>query len=304
MIRQDFAPLAFGAAFAAAFAAAVAVLSRGARDRAPGLEGMGVSIRSLGHTDLLPGATGYDGAALAAWCVANNVRYVEIQAAWIQNNGSSPNYLGDAAGTRRVGNELRAAGIKIGVWGYPNPVNDQEYRDRMVRGYELLGAEWFKHDPEAPYQAAGHSDRYGRVKHSLQAREDSAAEIMEWSTAMAPVDVTSYGSGPRFHPHFTWEPWSQGARYGRPQWYDRDSDWTDDYVERSAASWRRYFPTLCPILSGVDTNTPQQMREEADQFLPIAAGPSFSYWDFYWLAISQARTDAAREIGAKFSRGA
>jgi len=275
--------------------AALALATREQR-QASGMTGMGVSVRTLNHTALLPGTSDkFDGVALAKWCDDNEVRFVELLACWIdKDSGLSKRYLPPEAA--QVANELRAAGVKVGIWGWPDPRGDALYRERMTDAFELVGAEWIKHDPERPYHGAGPYSKAQRV--------ESAASIMEWSTAIAPTDVTSYGSGPKSHPSFVWEPWSKGARYGRPQWYDKDSDWSPTKVASFAESWKTLFPTLCPILSAVNSNTPQMMRDEADRFLPVAGGPIFSYWDFYWLAISSARTAAAAEIGAKYRLGA
>jgi len=257
------------------------------------LEGMGVSIRSLNHTDLLAWAGRFDGKALAEWCVQNNVRWVELLACWITKLGTTKRYLPHAK-TVAVVDELRAAGVKVGIWGWPSPVNTPLYIQRMTEAAELVGAEWIKHNPEAPYHSKGISG-FSRAQ-----REDSAAAVMAWSTAMLPTDVTSYGSGPKSHGAFPWEQWADGARYGRPQWYDRDSDWSNAKVKSFADSWRTRFDTLCPVLSAVNSNTPAMMLDEANRFLPVADGPAFSYWDFYWLAISGKRTAAARKNGARY----
>lgn len=258
-----------------------------------GLEGMGVSVRTLNHTQLIPGAERYDGAALAAWCTANGVRWVELLGAWTHADGRIKTFLREGA-TQEVCDELRRAGVRVGVWGWPDPVADGDYMAAMERAVELTGAEWLKHDPEGPYTWTG--------PHSLSVRRESARRLMRWSTKMLPTDVTTYGGGPASHPlqSFPWEEWSQGARYGRPQWYDRDSDWSEKKAARFADSWREYFPVLCPVLSAVNTNTPAQMLAEADKFIPLAGGPAYSYWDLYWLLIDGPRTLAARKVANRY----
>ena len=268
------------------------------------LEGMGVSIRSLVHTRNLPGAGSFDGPALAKWCVENNVRFVELLGCWVNADGTSKRYL-PTAETKAVVNELKAAGVRVGIWGWPDPINDQLYIDRMTEALDMVGdGGWFKHDPEGPYHGAGFNVKKGsqwiRVKRPLSARRESAERLMAWSTAMAPTDVTSYGSGPKSHPSFTWAEWAKGARYGRPQWYDKKSDWSANKVASFAEQWRTLFPVICPILSAVNSNTPAMMLDEANRFLPVADGPCFSYWDFYWLSISAQRTAAARKNGARY----
>jgi len=252
------------------------------------MTGMGVSVRTLTHTRFLDGEP-YDGPALARWCQEHNVSFLELPGAWTLKDGRVKTYLRDGD-TQRVVRNLRAAGVKVGVWGWPDPANPGGYREAMERAADMTGAQWMKHDPERPYTASG---PYTRRQYG-----DDAGELMRWSTALLPTDVTTYGGGPRYHPSFPWKEFSQGARYGRPQWYDRDSDWSLEHVRKHADSWRRFFPRLCPILSAVDTNTPEQMRAEAQRFLSVANGPAFSYWDFYWLAKSRARSKAAAWNGA------
>lgn len=268
------------------------------------LEGMGVTVRTLNHTTILDGKP-FDGPALARWCEANGVRWLELQACWIDSEGRTKRYL-PAEPTRAVVKELEAAGVKVGIWGWPDPINDQLYIDRMTEALDLTRAGWMKHDPEGPYHGAGFyvgsgTDRR-RIVRPAAARRESAERIMAWSTSLAPTDVTSYGSGPKSHPSFPWAIWAAGARYGRPQWYDKKSDWSSAKVSSFAAQWRSLFPTLCPILSAVDTNTPDQMLSEAARFLPVADGPAFSYWDFYWLSRSKARTAAARMNSARYGK--
>ena len=268
------------------------------------LEGMGVSVRTLNHTKNLPGSDRFDGPALARWCEQNNVRFVELLACWVNADGTSKRYL-PRDETKAVVADLKAAGVRVGLWGWPDPINDQLYIDRMSEALDIVGdGGWFKHDPEGPYHGAGFrtkiNGKWVKVKRPLSMRRESAERLMAWSTATAPTDVTSYGSGPKSHPSFTWKEWANGARYGRPQWYDRDSDWSANKVASFAEQWRTLFPVVCPILSAVNSNTPDMMLDEANRFLPVADGPCFSYWDFYWLSISAKRTAAARVNGARY----
>lgn len=258
------------------------------------IRGMGITIRTLNHTRLIPGAGKYDGPALVAWCLENNVRWVELLAAWTQESGRVKTFL-RSRDAEKIASLLRDNGIKVGIWGWPDPVNDDGFRDAMTEAAQRVGAAWIKLNPEKPYTWNG--------PHSESIRKASAARTMEWARELAPVDVTSYGSGPKYHPSFPWQEFSAGARYGRPQWYDRDSDWTRGKVERFAEWWGQYFAALCPILSAVNTNTPDQIEREADLFLSVSDGPAFSYWDFYWAAISRQRTAAIRGVGAKYYDG-
>lgn len=259
------------------------------------IRGMGITVRTLNHTRLIKGAGKYDGPALVEWCLTNNVQFVELLGAWVDKSGKVKRYLSSPK-SEQVAQQLRDAGIKVGIWGWPDPVNDEGFREVMTEAAKRVGAAWIKLNPERPYHpVSGHS----RAK-----REASALYTMDWARELGPVDITSYGSGPKSHPYFPWKEWAAGARYGRPQWYDAKSSWSAKKVASFADSWDDYFAVICPILSAVNTNTPAQIEGEAALFIPTAGGPAFSYWDFYWAAISSKRTGALREVGAKYPTGA
>jgi hypothetical protein len=97
-----------------------------------------------------------------------------------------------------------AAGIRVHVWGYPQPGLEKAFFEGMAEIASICRAESILLDPEKPY----------RKQHA------KAVELTGLFDAHSvPFGVTSYGSAWNFK-DFPYKEFSKGAAYGSPQVYD------------------------------------------------------------------------------------
>jgi len=262
--------------------------------------GFGLAIRSLNHTRFLPGTDKrYDAQALIDFCQAIGCRWVAIEFAKVRPDGSMQKYGTTTPKARAVVEQLKAAGIQVGIWGWPDPAGEAKFLAEMDAAIANLRPSFLKFNPEEPYHGADNDAPF----HTFKQRAASARRIMQHAGKYGlPIIISTYGGGPKSHPSFPWAAWAEGAAIGQPQWYDTKHKWTDASPRKFYEGWAPLFPRIDPIIGGSNAHTPEDMEREANEQLGWLRPQAYAIWDFYWLAIAPARAAAAGEIAALYGQ--
>lgn len=249
-----------------------------------GLRGKGVFVRDVRH--------GGSPDELAAKCRNMGLSWVTLGMAW-QYEGQQTKWY-HVAEIPSYARALRNVGIHARVWAWPVPGKAQELAD----GFRWISAQvklqGFDLNPEAPYQGA---------------KVDRAhADLDVFQSIGTPLSCVSYGAPTSWHPSFPWSAWAR-CDVGMPELYDTHHKWGSDHQEATALSWTRAgFRELAPVWGASDAHSPDQIRLEIEQTaagfrdagVKLRAG---SFWDFYWLNISERRRAvvSALELPANFA---
>jgi len=265
-------PVAVGAA-----ALALLAVSRGGEGAAgPGApsplrgpRGKGVFLRSYTHAETPE--------KLVGLLEAMGMDFIFLPVIWQQPGGNHTRY--DAREAEFLP-ALKAAGIEIWVWGWPEPAYAQDFVDVMVEAKDRTGARGIVVNAEAPF--------YG---------EDDAARFLASSLRNETWALSSYGGGPRNHPGFPWEQFLDfGPVIGMPQLYATPERFGDGYYQRSVDDWADVgYTAITPTLSGTNRHTTNQMAREA-YLTGLTGAQGASYWDYYWLELSKTRQAAVADV--------
>lgn len=243
-------------------------LAVAAAGRSPRPFGKGVFVRSTGHAG--------SPEALVSWCQDLSISWVMLPVVWQYTSKSDVRYDGDIDA---YASALRKAGIRVWVWGWPEPAKLNAFADLMLETRARVGADGIVVNAEKPF--------YG---------EPAAATALAQRLKGVTWALSSYGA-PYFHSSFPWAEFSSTTSLGMPQIYDTKHNLGSDYPEKSVKAWRAAgFSRVAPTWGASSAHTPAQMLDIASRTLDQGGIVAASWWDFYHLKQSAGRRDAVRQI--------
>ena len=183
---------------------------------------------------------------------------------------------------------LQNAGVQVFLWGWPDNATDGEIEQISAQlgtlGQEL-DVDGLIINPERPF-------------HSLKSRPDpylaaQARKMMKKLRAYGlPIGMTSYGSGPPWHPGFPWEAFAD-IDFGMPQIYDSKHRLPPEYPTIGVRNWQNAgLVPIIPLLGASNRHLPAQMRDIADR-TPTPAD-AVGWWTLDHALKSKGRTAMIR----------
>ena len=245
----------------------LAVVS-GAGGGVRGPRGKGLFVRSTAHAGTP--------AALISFCQDLGVSWVMLPVVWQYVTKSDVRYDADVDA---YASALKKAGIRVWVWGWPEPAKVAAFADLMLETRARIGADGIVVNAEKPF--------YG---------EPAAASELASRLAGVSWGLSSYGA-PYFHKSFPWAEFASTTSLGMPQIYDTQHTLGADYPQKSVDAWRALgFSQIAPTWGASSAHTPAQMLDIAARTLDQGGIMAASWWDFYHLKQSAGRRDAVRSV--------
>lgn len=184
---------------------------------------------------------------------------------------------------------LHRAGVQVWLWGWPVSTSSADV-DAFVQQLgglaRQLDAEGVIVNAERPFYDFDGSPEPAAI--------EAARRIVDGLHAYGvPVGLTSYGSGPVWHPGFAWAGF-EGVDFGMPQIYDTLHRLPRDYPSDAIAAWQRAgFDVNVPLLGASFNHTPEQMRDILAR-TPVPNG-AVGWWTLDHALNSRGRTAVIRD---------
>ena len=190
---------------------------------------------------------------------------------------------------------LQRAGVQVWLWGWPQSPDDAEvdwFVQQLGGLAEQLDVAGVIVNAERPFYNVGRS-KPDPV--DVAAAERLVAGLQKYGK---PIGLTSYGSGPPWHPAFAWQGF-EGVDFGVPQIYDSKHRLPRDFPTVAVRNWQAAgFARNVPLLGASFNHTAEQMVDMLAR-VPVPDG-ALGWWTLDHALNSRSRTDVLREykIGA------
>jgi len=230
--------------------------------------GKGIFVRATSHAGTPD--------ALVAFCADLGLSWVMLPVVWQYTSKSDVRYDGDID---QYAAALRKAGIRVWVWGWPEPKKVDAFASLMLETKSRIGADGIVVNAEKPFygEPAAAAQLAARLKGTL------------WG-------LSSYGA-PYFHKSFPWAEFSSTTNLGMPQIYDTKHNLGADYPVNAVKAWKDAgFSEIAPTWGASSAHSPAQMLDIAGRTLAAGDILAASWWDFYHLRNSSGRRGAVRTI--------
>lgn len=245
-------------------------LARGGAGSSGGgsMAGKGLFVRSTGHAG--------SPSTLVSDCQAMGIRWVMLPVIWQYEDKASKRYDGQI---KAYADALKAAGIRVWVWGWGVPDKWQDFADTMKEAQDKIRAVGIVANLEKPW--------FNRPQE---------AHLLAQALSGRTWGLSSYGGGPKNIPSFPWQQLNS-ATYGMPQIYDTQHTLGPDYPARSVSTWRDAgYTRIAPTLGASSAHSKAQMIDIADRTVAVGGIGALSWWDYYHLKQSASRRSAVAEI--------
>jgi hypothetical protein len=196
--------------------------------------GVGVYLRGLGHPSQ------GEPAQAAQKARDHGIDFVALLAIWQNRNQTLFSNGRDPARLVRYAEAFRAAGVGVGLWGYPWAGRHHEYLNRLQAVTDACGpgiVDFWLHDPELGY-------KWGRATGAKEADVRASATALRAGAEASglPQGVTSFGT-PAGHPTLALEELG-GFGFGSPQFYTAPTeDFARGFGQWRVRGWSRFLPS-------------------------------------------------------------
>ncbi len=174
-------------------------------------------------------------------------------------------------------NEIRAGGIDVWLWGWPQPDAIDEFVDHFVDVVGATNPSGYVLDMEKAWYSGCRPQAA-----ELVARLRQATDL--------PLGLSSYGR-PDMHKSFPWQELSS-LDFGLPQIYDSTNKYGDGFAQRCIDDWQGHgFQRIVPTL-GANSTSAERMKVIFDN-TPLEDG-ACTWWSFGGLIQSESKCKAMR----------